>query len=241
MNTLKARSCFLLIVALLLSSCSPIGLSGETEIDIPGDHNFRVVLRERSAPILSKQERREEGLKEYGFDPTEVRSKSAIAAYVPGEKITVPVEKYFCLDCPTVPQFGIQPFYEHYQHSVLFGYQVWNAYQECLKKPTAPTPAPTLPESPKDCMSCKKPCLWKPLTETRGGVAALLMPAEKYKGMKASVRGGPEKVIDTGCCNNGNRMHWYFSKRGSAFGRPIVIDLANGECIYVPEPSKRYE
>ncbi len=231
----------LTLLAFLLTSCSVPRLTGDSEIDIPGDHNFRMVLRKYEEPVQSQEERREEGIKAYGFDPTAITSRSALAKYAPGEKITVPVEKYFCLDCPTVSQYGIQPFYEHYRSSALFSYQVWNAYQECLRtsKPVTPTPPSN---TPNGCRACKGDgCLWKPLTETRGGVAALLLDASKYQGLKVDVRDGSARVIDQTCCANGNRSHWYFSKRGSAIGHPIILDISNGECISIPDPSKRYE
>lgn len=234
MTTRLRNLLFLVYVVSAIPGCG-LGIKGGVEVDIPGDNEFGIVLREMSVPTLSTELRAKRSVEEYGFDTTQVFSREAAMSYFPGEVITVPVEKYFCLDCPTVPTYGIQPFFEHYAAATTYAYQLWNAWQQCL----AAAPPPVTPP-PSECTKpCKAPCLWKPLSESNGN-PALLMP-KSFEGQKVTFSDPGLKVTREACCPNGNRQHWWTNKPAGAIDKNLVIRFSNGDCRLIPDPTKRYE
>ncbi|PKL49012.1 MAG: hypothetical protein CVV42_07535 [Candidatus Riflebacteria bacterium HGW-Riflebacteria-2] len=71
--------------------------------------------------------------------------------------------------------------------------------------------------------------LWKPISESRGGVAVILLPS-KYRheqfNKKIWINGQTNEVLDwRPDYANGNRMHIFLKKKGAQYGGPVTIEL----------------
>jgi hypothetical protein len=91
--------------------------------------------------------------------------------------------------------------------------------------------------------------LWKPISDSRGGVAVILLPS-KYRhemfNRKIWINGLANEVLEwRNDYANGNRMHIFLKKRGAQYGGKvkIVLGLAGGGKIQwnVADGSKRTE
>ncbi|PKL43711.1 MAG: hypothetical protein CVV41_08040 [Candidatus Riflebacteria bacterium HGW-Riflebacteria-1] len=91
--------------------------------------------------------------------------------------------------------------------------------------------------------------LWKPVSESRGGVAVILLPP-KYRHVmfnrKISINGSTNEVLEwRDTYANGNRMHIFLKKKGAQYGGPVTItlELAKGGSIEwkVADAAKRTE
>jgi len=71
--------------------------------------------------------------------------------------------------------------------------------------------------------------LWKPISESRGGIAVILLPS-KYRheqfNKKIWINGQEGELLDwrEGYAN-GNRMHIFLKKKGAQYGGPVTIEL----------------
>ncbi len=71
--------------------------------------------------------------------------------------------------------------------------------------------------------------LWKPISDSRGGVAVILLPP-KYRheqfNKKIWINGQAGEVLDwRPDYANGNRMHIFLKKKGAQYGGPVKIEL----------------
>lgn len=142
--------------------------------------------------------------------------------------ILVPANEFFCFDCAGVEEFGLQTYRDHYAACALNNFQLSQALGQCVIIDPEP-----------DCFDCADGgggCLWKPVAESNSRASVLLMPSE-YEGVSASIEGA--SVVRTVFGPNGNRMHWFFSKRGDQFSGPITVEFGNGECLYIENPAVR--
>lgn len=83
--------------------------------------------------------------------------------------------------------------------------------------------------------------LWKPVSETRGGRVAVLLPAN----MSAStITVNGESPAEVGSRANGNRQHFYLRQTGAAYGQNVaVIAFAGGSVLRqwtVPDGASRW-
>jgi hypothetical protein len=106
------------------------------------------------------------------------------------------------------------------------------------------TPAPTAPadETPNTGGEVgDNTFLWKPVSETRGGRVAVLLPAN----MSAStITVNGESPAEVGSRANGNRQHFYLRQTGAAYGQNVaVIAFAGGSVLRqwtVPDGASRW-
>jgi hypothetical protein len=80
--------------------------------------------------------------------------------------------------------------------------------------------------------------LWKPVSETRGGRAAVLLPAN-ISATTISVNGeGPAESVGR---HNGNRQQFFLSKTGSDYGANVlVIAVGTSRRWTVPDGGSRW-
>lgn len=235
---------YLTLLSLLSLNACGIGLSGDIGINIPGDHELALRINE---PTKLPDARRAEDKARFGFPLEDVRSKedlqaklssSARATEQSSESICVPLEDYFYLDAPTVPEFGIQPYKDHYESCQLHAYQLNIALGECRGQ----LPEPPEPVDPQ-CGSCVDGgggFLWKPVSEGNNG-SVVILNSSRYKGtgLKFNVEG--VKVVRESCCANGDRQHWYINKTGASLPKNTTVTFSDGKCCLIPDPSKRYD
>lgn len=125
-------------------------------------------------------------------------------------------------------------------------YRDWRAEQKAKQeqpaKPETPPAKPETPDTPTKPETPAEPSvpqgdnsfLWKPVAETRGGVVAVITPANLTLS-KVHVAGANHTREYAGRAN-GDRQHWYQDRTGSAFGANVKIeafDKASGKVIRV--------
>lgn len=82
--------------------------------------------------------------------------------------------------------------------------------------------------------------LWKPISESTKN--AVLLMSKAYKGETLEFSDLTLSVDKTRCCDtNGDRMHWWLSKPGSAIQKNLRVDFSGGDCLIVTDPSKRVD
>lgn len=103
--------------------------------------------------------------------------------------------------------------------------------------PTTPT-TPTTPSSGGSGVAGDNTFLWKPVSETRGGRAAVLLPAN-IQATTISVNGeGPAESVGR---HNGNRQQYFLSKTGAAYGANVlVIAVGTSRRWVVPNGGARW-
>lgn len=246
-----------LLLLLLLTSCAHVPLKGATVVDLPGDNDFQIHIKASSMPELVKDVRDGIDEKKYGFRLSETYSRedflkkynqSSATPFStrntqPGDWIWVLADDHFYFDAPTVPTYGIQTYKDHYQASQLYSYQLWNAYQECLAKvPTEPEPTPPGSSNCRVCSDGAGGCLFKPVSDSTGTPVILMPGTSAYANTGLSFSDPTLHVLRTHCCDtNGNRQHWYLSKKSSSITQPLEVYFENGSCMLVPDTSKRYD
>ena len=98
-----------------------------------------------------------------------------------------------------------------------------------------PAPEPT-PEKPAE-----KPInrfLWKPVSESRGGRAAVLLPS-RIESADITVNG--ERPAENRGRTNGHRLTFFLAKTGAAYGSSVIVTASNGESWTVPNGANRFE
>lgn len=253
-DTMNIRTLLCILVPLLLSACG-MGFTGNLELDVPGEHEFGLIINE---PLQLQEDRRKSDLDRYGFSLEDVRSKKELARKVQdskarnlsgtnkasiandGETICVPTEDYFYLDAPTVPKYGIQPYKDHYAACSTHAYQLNLALAQCR----AETPTEPAPPATPSCGDCRdgtyRGFLWKPVSESH--VVAVLDSAD-YNGSGLTFNDPSLKITRTNCCShNGGRMHWWLNKSGHEITtKNLTVTFEDGRCCLIPDPSKRYD
>ncbi len=129
---------------------------------------------------------------------------------------------------------------------------------------STPTPPPENPNPPSPTVGCKptpgtpgdfhdgarRGALWKPVSEGVGNRASVMLLPMRYCGANVVALGSKGQVVSgiqrRKCGGNGNRAHFWFSKRASQMKpyAPLTIKIQkNGitECRVVPNPQKRYD
>ena len=99
-----------------------------------------------------------------------------------------------------------------------------------------PTPDPT-PEPPSGETPINR-FLWKPVSESRGGRAAVLLPA-RIEAATITVNGQPP--AENRGRTNGHRLTFFLAKTGAAYGSGVIVKASNGESWTVPNGANRFE
>lgn len=134
-------------------------------------------------------------------------------------------------------------------------YRDWRAEQKAKQEqPATPETPPAKPETPDTPTKPETPAepsvpqgdntfLWKPVAETRGGVACVLLPA----GITASKIhvNGANHTKEGGRRANGNRQHFWQDRPGKSFGANVRVEAfdKSGKVIKkwtVPNGAARY-
>ena len=103
--------------------------------------------------------------------------------------------------------------------------------------PTTPT-TPTTPSTGGSGVAGDNTFLWKPVSETRGGRAAVLLPAN-IQATTISVNG--EAPAESVGRHNGNRQQYFLSKTGAAYGANVlVIAVGTSRRWVVPNGGARW-
>ena len=104
------------------------------------------------------------------------------------------------------------------------------------KNEPEPTPEPT-PEPPSGETPINR-FLWKPVSESRGGRAAVLLPA-RIESADITVNG--ERPAENRGRTNGHRLTFFLAKTGAAYGSSVIVTASNGESWTVPNGANRFE
>ena len=75
--------------------------------------------------------------------------------------------------------------------------------------------------------------LWKPISESRGGVVALILPPKYRHGdfdKKVWINGSANEVKEwSSGYHNGNRIHIFLKKNGASYGGKVTIELGSAK------------
>lgn len=95
--------------------------------------------------------------------------------------------------------------------------------------PVTPVPGPVTPApdpvTPTPVPSGDNSFLWKPVSDTRGGVCCVITPAN-LEVARVLVNGANE-TKEKGKRANGNRQHFWLNKSGAAYGSAVKVQAVN--------------
>ena len=109
----------------------------------------------------------------------------------------------------------------------------WAGYEPPNQEQPEPEPTPEKPaERPINRF------LWKPVSESRGGRAAVLLPA-RIESADITVNG--ERPAENRGRTNGHRLTYFLAKTGADYGKNVTVTSTSGESWTIPDGAKRYE